>query len=56
MKLLWLIVLQRPGPEETDLPEDGLLRTLWQEGFPLGGPQKPQLLECVCVCVCVCAV
>lgn len=40
-------VLQRPGPEETHLPEDGLLRTLWQEGVSLGGPKEPGVLTWV---------
>lgn len=30
--------LQGSGPEETDLPEDGMLRTFWQERLPLGNP------------------
>lgn len=51
---LIFIVVQRSGPEETHLPEDGLLRTFWQEGVPLGGPKDPQLLEYMCVCVCEC--
>lgn len=38
------MVLQRPGPEEADLPEDCLLRALRQEGISLGGPKEPQLL------------
>lgn len=36
---------QRPGPEETHLPEDGLLRTLRQEGLSLGGPEEPQPVD-----------
>ncbi|CAG03019.1 unnamed protein product [Tetraodon nigroviridis] len=46
------LVLQRPGPEEAHLPEDGLLRTLRQEGVSLGGPEEPQALGWVPVDVC----
>jgi len=42
------MVLQGPGPEETDLPEDGLLRS------PGRSQRTSTSSVCVCVCVCVC--